>query len=52
MISITTDGTYIVRFERLIVVNQDGPLAPQGTASRAVCATIIMRYMQNNNSKI
>ena len=30
----------------LITGNADGTLAPQGTASRAVCATIIMRYMK------
>ena len=29
----------------LITGNDDGTLAPQGTASRAVCATIIKRFM-------
>lgn len=32
----------------LISGNLDGTLAPQGETSRAVCAAIIMRFMENN----
>lgn len=31
----------------LISGNKDGTLAPQGTTSRAVCATILMRFLEN-----
>ncbi len=33
--------------EGLISGNKDGTLAPQGNASRAVCATILMRFIEN-----